>query len=329
MHNFSDRKNIAITNYIFNNYLGKGGEGDFDDVINADLHFLGKHKLISIWYDLIIKKNGINKLTGHVNRMISAYNSYIRQEQDVKIKEIKKIGKIFDQCNLPYAVRKGIALSSLYEEKTHRSYNDIDLLIERSRLEQYTSILYNQGYIKGIYDHSKKEIINHSRSNLIKYQLSPDHHPHVVKLIDGIPVCIDLAFTSCWYTHEDEKKFSISNVDCEVIDGIRCLARESLYLDTMFHLYRESRFLSSLENRTPFFLSYLDLMLLIKNDSKTSSSDFKEDKSLKEDISLILSNDIDKILDHKVILNDVKGNSELNLFAYMSKSSKSEGKILL
>lgn len=68
-------------------------------------------------------------------------------------------------------------------------------------------------------------------------------------------------------------------------------------------------------------------MLLIKNDSKTSSSDFKEDKLLKEDISIILSNDIDKILDHKVTLNDVKGNSELDLFAYMSKSSKIEGKI--
>lgn len=329
MYISNDEKNIKVLQYIINDYLGRECGGNFDDIVNADLHFLGRHKLISIWYDLITKKQSVNKLSGHVNRMVMAYDTYMQKEQDIKIQEIKKLGELFDKSNLPYAVRKGIALSSLYKEKKHRGYNDIDLLVESTKLEQYTSLLYQQGYIKGIYDYGKHEIINHSRSNLIKYRLSPDHHPHLVKLVDGIPVCIDLAFTSCWYTHSDEKKFSISNADYEVIDGIRCLARKSLYSDTMFHLYRESRFLSSLENRTPYFLSYLDLILLTHNYSGSLSSSFIEDKLLKEDISILLSNDFDKILMHKVILNDLKLNNEVNLFSYMFKSSKEEGKVII
>ncbi|MBJ7224152.1 MULTISPECIES: nucleotidyltransferase family protein [unclassified Brenneria] len=321
MHNIEGIKNITVLNIIFNDYLGIEHDVNISDIVNADLHFLGKHKLISIWYDLITKKGLVNKLSSHINYMVSSYISYVRREQELKIQEMKKIGGIFDQNNLPYAVRKGMALSSFYQDNTHRIYNDMDLLVESSSVDKYRTLLHAQGYIEGLYDYSKKEIVSHSRSDLIKYRLSPDHHPHMLKVIDGVPVYIDLAFTSCWHMHADEKYFSINNVDSEDVDGIRCLARESLYYDTIFHLYRESRFVSSLENRPPYFLSYLDLMLLIRKDNQIFSADFKENDLIKEDISTLLSNDIDKILNHEAILNDFKNRGGLKIFSYMSKSS--------
>ncbi|CAQ82706.1 MULTISPECIES: nucleotidyltransferase family protein [Photorhabdus] len=331
MHDILDKKNITSANYIISDYLGikKNEDLDLDNVISADLHFLGKHKLIPIWFDLIKKYGEVKKLTRQTYYMLSSYLTYMRNQQETKLQEIQNIGKQFDQNNLPYAIRKGHALSSLYKDKIHRNYNDIDLLINNSQLEKYLDILYSQGYIEGIYDYSKQEIIKYSRFDLIKYQLSPDHHPHLIKLIDDIPVAIDLAYTSCWHTHPEAKTFHINNSDTEIIDGVRCLSGKSLYYDTMFHLYRESRFLSSLEGRSPFLLSYIDLMLLKNSYPGLIQPKFKENEALEKDISVILSDDIDNILNYKVKLADIKNNTFFNLFLYTAKSSKKEAKKMI
>ncbi|MBD2816057.1 nucleotidyltransferase family protein [Xenorhabdus sp. Flor] len=329
MYDTLDKKNIAAANYIINDYLDIKKDENLDNVISADLHFLGKHKLIPIWFDLIKKYGEVKKLTRQTYYMLSSYTTYMRSQQEIKLQEIQNIGKQFDQNNLPYAIRKGHALSFLYKDRIHRNYNDIDLLIDNSKIEKYLDILYSKGYIEGIYDYSKQEIIKHSRFDYIKYQLSPDHHPHLVKLIGDIPVVIDLAYTSCWHTHPEEKTFHISNVDTEIIDGVCCLSGKSLYYDTVFHLYRESRFLSSLEGRSPFLLNYIDLMLLKNSHHGPIQPTLKENEALEKDISVILSNDIGNILNYEVKLADIKKNTFFNIFLYTYKSSKKEAKKMI
>ncbi|MDE1487106.1 nucleotidyltransferase family protein [Xenorhabdus bovienii] len=329
MFNFIDKKNMLAASYIINDYLGMENDGDLNNVISVDLHFLGKHKLVPIWFDLLKKHGEIKKITKQTYYMVSSYIDCIKKQQEIKLQEIKKIGKYFEENNLPYALRKGVSLSSLYKDHVHRNYNDIDLLINKSQIKKYLDILYSEGYIEGIYDYSERKITSCHRSYLIKYNLSPDHYQPLIKLVDNIPVVIDLAYTSCWHTHPKEKTFNINHAETEFIDGIHCLSGKSIYYDTVFHLYRESRFFSSLEGRPPFLLNYMDLMLLKKSYSNQNIVICRENEELEKDIEVILSNDIDRLLNYKIELDDINNNPCFSLFLYMSKSSKKESREII
>ncbi|OKB64693.1 hypothetical protein BHU62_21380 [Serratia marcescens] len=329
MNTSADIKNMRVARDIIKNYLGNESLDGFDDVVSADLHFLGKHKLIPIWFDIICKNDAIGKLTRQMYYMLSSYVAHIRREQETKLCEMSALHNSFDEHGLHYAVRKGHALTSLYKDPTHRNYNDLDLLIIGADINQYLEILYSHGFVEGIYDHTNQKIINHSRFDLIKYRLSPDHHPHMVKLVDGVPVVVDLAFTSCWHSHSQADEFTLNNADTEMIEGIRCLSGSYLYLDTMFHLYRETRFINSLQGRSPFLLSYLDLILLRKNNPEPTFSEISEHVTLERDISALLSGDTDALLKHQITLADINSTSAFNLFSYMAKSFKKDSKEMI
>lgn len=329
MNTSADIKNMRVARYIINDYIGNETQEGFDDVISADLHFLGKHKLIPIWFDIISRQDAIGKLTRQMYYMLSSYVAHIRHEQKTKLREMSTLHDCFGESGLHYAVRKGHALTSFYKDPTHRNYNDLDLLVIGNDINQYLKILHSQGFVEGIYDHARQKIINHSRFDLIKYRLSPDHHPHMVKLVDGVPVVVDLAFTSCWHSHSQADEFTLNNADTEMVEGIRCLGGPYLYLDTMFHLYRETRFLNSLQGRSPFLLSYLDLILLRKNRPEPTFSEIGEHLALEHDISALLSGDIDALLHHKIELADIKSVSSFSLFSYMAKSFKKDSKEMI
>ncbi|WP_445374644.1 nucleotidyltransferase family protein [Photorhabdus tasmaniensis] len=322
-------RNLETTTNLLNFYVDNEANVNYSAIVYADLLFLGKHKLLPIWFSSIKKIGDIHKIGRHVFFMLSSYIDYIEHENNIRTEELARLCKLFNQNGMRYAIRKGYALSCYYEDEFHRPSSDIDLLVNPKDEKLFLSMLSELGYVNGLYDHYKRNAIKHSRYDLIKYKISPDHSPHQLKVISGVPIIIDFAFTSCWGSHPQEKEYQLDTATVFTRGDITYLSGRSLEIDAGFHLYRESRFISSLKNRPPYLLSYLDLILI---DQKSSISYFDSISKLSEvykEITLIQKSKIDHLLNQKVMLEDSTNKTTFQLFRYIGETSKDKAKEML
>ncbi|MEZ8656727.1 nucleotidyltransferase family protein [Vibrio splendidus] len=274
-----------------------------NDLLKVDLLFLGRHKLISIWYHMI-QKYELRKLLGKHNViMIEAYLSRLKKYSEIRNNELLSFTNVLNESGISYALRKGESIKEYYIDPSHRVSNDYDILVNKNSMSEILEILEITGYVEGYYSERQAKIIKHSRGELLAYMLSPDHSPHLTKVVDGVPVTFDFAFTLAWNKHESAQKYVLNNLNISRNkQDVNVLKGDSLYLDTVLHLYRESRFVNDLKGRAPYLVNYLDVMLM-KDFPKLKT---KESKCINEDISTLKSFKDGTILDKNIILEGGK-----------------------
>lgn len=324
-------QNIKLIKNLIDLYVN--GEADIDVrvLVNPDFVFLNRHKLLPVWFHCICELGLEREIGKHTYQMVDLFLS--KQTSDLKVKESALeilVSKFLDN-DLEFAIRKGISVSHLYKSKYHRAYNDIDIMIKPEDGEMFNDLLEQSGFEIGLYDTYKQSKANHLRKDIINYKLNPDHCPHRVKIVNSVPVIVDLAFSSSWYGHADYRKFTLENIQCSDRDGLIVLAEEHQLTDLLLHLYRESRMLNSLMKRPPYFLSYFDILLLIKDPNQPLGELDENSRSVYNDAVCLLELSAEEL--YKYTTNMYLSNNEVHqpfeLFRFMSVPYRSEEKDMI
>ncbi|MDE9541059.1 nucleotidyltransferase family protein [Xenorhabdus bovienii] len=253
--------------HIFRSLIASYLDGtSFEPHVDIDISFLNRHKLIPI-LNYIVESQNIHNLLGHKDyELISTYCEYTERKLIIFENEMRKISKELEKLNITHVYRKGLSLSRLYKKKSHRIFNDIDILINKSESEVVTTLLASLGYCSGYYHHATRLIKPHRKETIIKYRMSPDHHLPLVKIVDGIPVVIDIAFNLEWASKSQLQDIKEVLNNKQVFDNFNFMNPEFNYIHTIYHLLRECFFQSALKTRPPYLSSFLDVYLMSKID---------------------------------------------------------------
>ncbi|MCX8962358.1 nucleotidyltransferase family protein [Erwinia psidii] len=255
----SGQSKLTLFRELYNAYFYNES---FENSRDIDISFLNQHKLLPL-LNYVIHQQNLFKEVGYKDcELIASYCSHLEKKQIFADSELAALTKMMKQEKIHYALRKGKSLAALYHHPSHRTSNDVDLLIDVSSANNMKSLLAEAGFTCGFYHHQTRTVHAHKPETLLKYRMSPDHLPHYVKVVDGIPIVIDIAFTLSWATKQDPLCTEEILRKTAEISGISCLDPYYNYLHTLLHLYRECVFLTSLQKRPPYLTSVIDVMLL-------------------------------------------------------------------
>jgi len=255
----SGQSKLTLFRELYNAYFNNES---FENSRDIDISFLNQHKLLPLLNHVIHQQN-LYKEVGYKDcELIASYCSYLEKKQSLADIELDALAKMMKQEKILYSLRKGKSLAALYHHPSHRTSNDVDLLVDVSSADDLKSLLAASGFTCGFYHHQTRAVHAHKPETLLKYRMSPDHLPHYVKVIDGIPIVFDIAFTLSWATKKDPLSTEEILSKTVEVNGISCLDPYYNYLHTLFHLYRECVFLTSLKKRPPYLTSVIDVMLL-------------------------------------------------------------------
>ncbi|WP_048795163.1 nucleotidyltransferase family protein, partial [Serratia sp. 506_PEND] len=236
-----------------------------ENVENIDLQHININKLLPVleWYIRYFSRT--KELNSRNIEMICSYNRYQAGKQQKNEKYFHSVVAIkLKENGIPWTLRKGMSYTNYYKEKTHRTYNDIDLLILEKDKTVFQNTLTAIGFISGIYDNEKDIIKKHSREDALYYKMSPDHLPHYTKVLDDkTDICIDAAFTLAWDKFEEKEKLTkfIQSEKIQNKNG-NSMTAGGHYLECAFHLYREMFSGSSKKSKTFRASGLLDLGLI-------------------------------------------------------------------
>lgn len=122
------------------------------------------------------------------------------------IKETNLISKIFNQYNINHAVLKSMSyITELYSDIAIKTFGDIDILIDISQADLVERVLFDLGYIHGIYDYYEKKIIEPERSELISRTLYSHQLYEFCKVENGVVFNLDINYRFQWREMDDSK----------------------------------------------------------------------------------------------------------------------------
>ncbi|MCH5164503.1 MAG: nucleotidyltransferase family protein [Clostridiales bacterium] len=165
---------------------------------------------------------------------------------------IKEISNVLGDCDAKYAFLKGSVLSnSQFDVKQiyvdgERVSNDIDILVLPSNITAVGNALRNMGFVQGRFDYKCKEIIEFSRTEIIKRRMTRGEVAPFVKLT-GNPefpfIEIDLNF-SLGNTPNDKQDLLQAILDSTKYDGGKVglykPSNEMFFIHLIMHQYKES-----------------------------------------------------------------------------------------
>lgn len=255
----SGQRKLTLFRELYNAYFYNES---FQNSRDIDISFLNQHKLLPLLNHVIHQQNLYKEIGYKDCELIASYCSHLEKKQTTADSELDALAQMMKQEKIHYALRKGKSLAALYHHPSHRTSNDVDLLVDVSSADNLKSLLAAAGFTCGFYHHQTRAVHAHKPETLLKYRMSPDHLPHYVKIVDGLPIVIDIAFTLSWATKQDTLSTEEILRRTTEISGIPCLDPYYNYLHTLLHLYRECVFLTSLQKRPPYLTSVIDVMLL-------------------------------------------------------------------
>ncbi|PQQ41091.1 hypothetical protein C6H65_11290 [Photorhabdus luminescens] len=310
--------NQSIGRLYFSRRLIKSYIHDHDFVIknaeNIDLQHANINKLLPIVEWHLRRFSRTKELNSRNIEMIFHYNRHQAYKQRVVeeyfhafvVDKLKKKG-------IRWALRKGMSYTKYYKEISHRTYNDIDLLISEYDQIKFEDAMLESGFECGIYDSEKGKVIKHNREDILYYKMSPDHLPHYTKILeDGTDIRLDAAFTLAWNNYDNKERLAeVLNLEQKKNGGKHIMTAGGHYLECAFHLYREMFSGSSKKSKTFRASGLLDLALIRKNiDYHYYDSLFQEVNIVSRILNDFLDIDIpdDQLLNKNYgdILNKVK-----------------------
>lgn len=250
------------------------------DIVRELLPYLFHHRLICLFYSLIVSNDFIPVLTKESWRIITKNIIYEQIKSEEYFQEIKVLCKNLNEKEIKYALVKGIHLESfLYEKQDgliRRSFNDIDILVEKKDIRFINNILERLGYIKGEYSPELNEIIEYSRGEAIKFLMTSHQCAPYIKpsgigsRCKGDSLNIDINFsifdggnkedpisTGELLEHVVERKTKYGNT-------YYSLNLEHDLLQLVYHLYKDTKYeIKRINNEQLLLYSLIDIYRFI------------------------------------------------------------------
>jgi hypothetical protein len=128
---------------------------------------------------------------------LSAKKKKIIFENEIYLDIISEIIHEFQKKHIKFVLVKGLPLMLyIYKERHHRYFADIDILTDKSQINEIERILKNMGYVYG--NIINNMIIPASRENIIFQRMFTHELHNMVKFINEIPCNIDVNFKFSW-----------------------------------------------------------------------------------------------------------------------------------
>ena len=163
---------------------------------------------------------------------------------------VEEIAETFLEEEIGFACTKGIVFeTTLYGGRGGRYIRDADFLIQPKSRDTIVTLLEKAGYTRGEYDHDRNDIRPHSRKQLLRFQLNPDHLPEYSRLTGDplVPVVqFDFSNNMSWVGSEiqipmNEVLNQVHPVRLTQIGvEIPTLLPEYQFIHTGIHLFREA-----------------------------------------------------------------------------------------
>lgn len=228
------------------------------DIVSELLPYLFHNRLVCLFYALMVNNNLISVLTKESWRIITKNIIYEQIKSEEYFQEIKVLCKSLNEKKIPYALVKGIHLESfLYQKQDgliRRSFNDIDILVEKKDIRYINSILEKNGYIKGEYSPELNQIIEYSRGEIVKFLMTSHQNAPYIKSsriggkCKGDSLNIDINF-SIFVGGNKEDPISTRELLKHVIERntiygntYYSLNLEHDLLQLVYHLYKDTRY---------------------------------------------------------------------------------------
>ena len=213
------------------------------------LGFLFSHRIGGLFYSKA--KNISTNMPLKVEKNLK--DCFYKQKRKVEFmrREIKKITKKLNDLSVPYMLLKGSVLSNISEKDNlvyqdgERISNDIDLLVKPQGITSVSQVLFELGFVQGVYNSEKNSIDEFSRKEILTRRMNRGEVAPFVKKTHNreFPyVEVDINF-SLGNTPSDWLSLLEEMVDTsEVYKGkvkMRVPNEELFFLHLIMHQYKE------------------------------------------------------------------------------------------
>lgn len=148
--------------------------------------YLLHHKLLGLFNSLLLKYNMIYRVSKEMWKAINKVLVYENLKSREYYMEAKLLCDSLERENISYAIIKGLHLNSfLYGESSEhifqRSFNDIDILVNRKDTNALDKILKGMNYFNGDYEPKSNSLRCYSRREVIYYFMTTHQTPQYIK----------------------------------------------------------------------------------------------------------------------------------------------------
>ena len=183
-----------------------------------------------------------------VNGILSNAVATASEIKRISLHEMEKISHLLSDTQTEFRFRKGAVYDELYyENRGLRTFNDIDLFVNRKDAKRVTSTLDKIGYKQGYYSKKRKIIKELKRKEQLVYMLYQTHSIPMVRLTDSLilpSLKIDISHSMDWNSSQiEEICYLILSSILSSNKGPVGISDDSFnFLDCALHLYREATF---------------------------------------------------------------------------------------
>lgn len=207
------------------------------------------HKITGILYiDLI--NTGVYKIVN--NNLFRYLKRNCDYSNAINLKMLDYSEKISNELmgEIDIAIIKGAILTGyLYNDFSLRTFNDIDILVEKKNIDIVSKYLRDLGCVQGKYDKKRRTVVKANRSEIVMKELNShetvEFHLLSRELFD-FDIVFDINFAFFWKGLKYLENINIS----DVLDKTRkyiikervvsSLSPENLFIHTCLHLYTEA-----------------------------------------------------------------------------------------
>ncbi len=235
-------------NYIISILANKKavGEPDWYSVLG----FLSCHRIAGLFYNRAKKQDVV--LPKKVEKILQG--EFDKQKRKVVFmrKELKNITEKLLEADARYMLLKGSVLSNISDEDLtiyedgERSSNDIDLLVKSDEIASVSKLLYDLGFVQGVYISENDTIKEFSRLEIVKRRMNRGEvAPFVKKTENKEFPCIEVDINFSLGNTPTEGKALLD----EMIDSVETYEgkvkmsvpkEEVFFLHLIMHQYKES-----------------------------------------------------------------------------------------
>lgn len=248
-------------------YVGLAGPVEVtEEAASGILDAAVRHGLVPI---LLSKVFPLHRLSNRQAFAARALGAFYAEYLPMLAGAARELSADLDDAGIPHCVRKGPTLAKFYLEPSHRSFTDIDFLVEREYSAQVRALLQKRGYSQGNFNYRTGTVLPLSKEVLVQYRLNPDHLPHhsLVSKCCGIPVGVDMDFAFQVGWSGDGVFASTAELlsRAAVVSGLRGLEDVDLAADVLLHAYRELYLYGLAVRQQPTLRMLLDCFLVLRH----------------------------------------------------------------
>ena len=233
---------IKLIKRLFEDY--SGNSNDFFEINDTLINVLEYHRI-----DMILADKPISYCENiEIYNCLSNKRELISKNNENYIAAVNEINTVFKKNCIDFILLKGCALMiKYYKEKFHRSFNDIDFLIDVKDIGKVEEILNQIGYIQG--EVVDGNIIQAKRKDILFQRLNTHEIYHMVKFDNsGFEINIDINFKFAWVefgksgdslikfadTYENIENLPFNNTSIPILNS------EYQFVHLCCHLYNEA-----------------------------------------------------------------------------------------